>query len=91
MKKIKNRETIRRLFLAFEDEFYKSLDDSVDYNEISNRLNLKEELFKNCVNEDIYDLYNEVSEIQSELNAFYIEEAFIIGFKTAYDLYRDSI
>lgn len=91
MKIVKNRETIRKLFEILESDFYKSLDDSAEYIEITNRRNFNEEILKNCVNAEQYKLFNVVSEIESELAGFFVEEAFLAGFKTAYDLYRDTL
>ena len=54
-------------------------------------LNRREEILEKSVTKEQMKLYYDISEVQNELDAVENEEAFIYGFKSAYDLYRDTL
>ena len=88
---MKNKKTIKKIFEAVERDFYDSLGNNKEYNEISDKIEQNEELLKNCLNKEQFKIYNNLSDYQAELEALEIEESFINGFKTAYDLYKDIL
>lgn len=88
---MKNKKTIKKLFEAVERDFYYSLGNNKEYNEISHKIGQNEELLKNYLNKEQFKIYNNLSDYQAELESVEIEESFINGFKTAYDLYRDTL
>lgn len=84
-------KTIRKMFLASEDDFYSSLNDTNTYKEIIKREELAEELLINSIDHDAFHLFDEVSSIKNELSAFYVEEAYIKGFTDANKLRDESL
>lgn len=85
---MKNKKTIKKLFEAVERDFYDSLGNNKEYNEISHKIGQNEELLRKCLNKEQFKIYNNLSDYQAELESVEIEESFINGFKIAYDLYR---
>ena len=84
-------KTIRKMFLAVEDDFYTSLTDLADYKEINNRRTIAEEILKNSIDKEQFKLFDEVCSLQNELESFYIEEAYVKGFTDANKLRDESI
>lgn len=88
---MKDKKTIRKMFLASEDDFYNSLIDSADYKEINNRISIAEEVLINLISHDAFHLFDEVCSLQYEMSAFYVEEAYLKGFSDANKLREESI
>lgn len=88
---MKDKTTIRKMFLAVEEEFYDSLTNMAEYKEISNRRNTAEELLLNCVNHEQFKLFDNVDTCRNELIAFEIEEAYIKGFTDSNKLRDESL
>lgn len=84
-------KTIRKMFLAVEDDFYTSLTDLADYKEINNRRTIAEEILKNSIDKEQFKLFDEVCSLQNELESFYIEEAYVKGFTDANKLRDESL
>lgn len=88
---MKDKEEIRKLYLAIEEEFNTELVKLVSYKEIVNRRNTTEELLNNCLNENEYKIFDEYISIESEMESFEMQQAFIKGFVIAYKLLIDSL
>lgn len=70
---------------------YKSFDKIQDYKKLQKERNRREAILEKSVTKEQMKLYYDISEVQNELDAVENEEAFIYGFKSAYDLYRDTL
>ena len=88
---MQEKETIKKLFLASEDEFYKALTKMNEYKEISNKRNKAEEKFVNIIDKDKFHLFDEISSVQNEMTAFIVEKAYIKGFSDAHKLKDEAI
>ncbi len=88
---MKDKKTIRKMFLASEEEFYKALSKYGDYKDIHKRREIVEEVLTNSVNKDIYQLFDEVCSLQNEMTAYLVEEAYVKGFSDANKLREESI
>lgn len=86
-----NKKTIRKMFLASEEDFYDSLIDSASYNEINNRISIAEEVLINSINHDAFHLFDEVCSLKNEMSAFYVEEAYLKGVSDAKKLRKESL
>lgn len=88
---MQDNNSIRKLFLSFEEEFFQYLINLPEYKEILNRKKLHEKLLLDSINDEQFKLYDNAESCHNELVGFKIEEAFIKGFKTAYELLIDSL
>lgn len=84
-------ETIRKMFLAVEDEFYTSISALDEYKNLNNRSNVAENILMNSINSERYPLLDEVLSLQNEISAFYVEEAYVKGFTDANKLRDESL
>lgn len=70
---------------------YKSFNRNKEYKKLQKEINRREAILEKSVTKEQMKLYYDISEVQNELDAVENEEAFIYGFKSAYDLYRDTL
>lgn len=70
---------------------YKSFNRNKEYKKLQKAINRREAILERSVTKEQMKLYYDISEVQNELDAVENEEAFIYGFKSAYDLYRDTL
>lgn len=87
---MKNKKSIRELYLSVETGLNDELVLMDSYKEIVNRRNEKEELLENQLTETNFKLFQEYVDIESEMQGLEMEEAFIRGFSIAYQLFIDS-
>lgn len=88
---MKDKKSIRKLYSAIEEQFSKEFISLESYKEIAKRRNKKEDIVKNCVSEDDFEVIQEYIEVKNEMTSLEVEEAFIKGFSMAYQLFIDSI
>lgn len=88
---MKNKKSIRELYLSVETELNDNLVLMDSYKEIVNRRNEKEELLEYQLTETNFKLFQEYVDIESEMQGLEMEEAFISGFSIAYQLFVDSL
>lgn len=86
-----DKQNIRDLYLAIEEDFNMELINFTSYKEIVKRRNEKEELLNTCLTENEYKLFDEYISIESEMESLEMQQAFIKGFSTAYKLLLDSL
>lgn len=86
-----DKQNIRDLYLAIEEDFNMELVKFTSYKEIVKRRNEMEELLNTCLTESEYKLFDEYISIESEMESFEMQQAFIKGFSTAYKLLLDSL
>lgn len=70
---------------------YKSFEKIQDYKELQKERNIKEAILEKSITKEQMKLYYDISKTQNELEAIEIEQSYIYGFKSAYDLYRDTL
>ena len=70
---------------------YKSFNRNKEYKKLQKAINRREAILERSVTKEQMKLYYDISEVQNELDAVENEEAFIYGFKSAYDLYKDTL
>lgn len=70
---------------------YKSFDRNKDYKKLQKEISRREAILEKSVTKEQMKLYYDISEVQNELDAVENEDSFIYGFKSAYDLYRDTL
>lgn len=88
---MKNKKSIRELYLTVETGLNDELVLMDSYKEIINRRNEKEELLEEQLTEINFKLFQEYVDIESEMQGLEMEEAFIRGFSIAYQLFVDSL
>lgn len=88
---MKNKKSIRNLYLSVETGLNDDLVLMDSYREIVNRRNEKEELLEKQLTEINFKLFQEYVDIESEMQGLEMEEAFIRGFSIAYQLFVDSL
>ena len=88
---MKNKETIKKIYLACEDDIYEYLQKSTEYMEAYKQREETGKKLEKSINKDVWKEYDDLLCAQNELEGIENEEAFIKGFKTAYDLYRDTL
>lgn len=88
---MKNKKAVRKLYSSIEEEFSKEFVSLESYKEVAARRNKKEDVLKNSVSEEDFELIEEFVEIKNEITSLEVEEAFIKGFSIAYQLLIDSI
>lgn len=86
-----NKKTIRKIYKLVQEELYKDIYNTSKYKEISNKYDIQEELLKNCIGEDDFEIYEKCVEYNSELSWLDTEEAFIKGFSMGIQLVIDSL
>lgn len=87
---MKDKETIRKLFITVEEEFYKTLMNNPKYMELLDKRSEKEELLEKTISKEQLKLWDEANSIQNEIEAFGIEEAFIKGFNTSQNIEKEA-
>ncbi len=87
---MKDKKSIRELYLAVETKLNDELVLMDTYKEIVNRRNKKEELLESELTKNDFDQFQEYVDIESEMQGFQMEEAFVKGFSIAYQLFVDS-
>ena len=85
-----DKKSVRELFKAIEEQFNFDLVELDRYKEVVNRRN-KSDLIESSVSKQDFDLIQEYFEIENEASSIEIEEAFVKGFSTAYQLLIDSL
>jgi len=86
-----DKKSVRELFKAIEEQFNFDLVEVDRYKEVVNRRRNKSELIENSVSKQDFDLIQEYLEIENEASSIEMEEAFVKGFSTAYQLLIDSL
>lgn len=86
-----DKKSVRELFKAIEDQFNFDLVELDRYKEVVNRRRNKSDLIENSVSKQDFDLIQEYLEIENEASSIEMEEAFVRGFSTAYQLLIDSL
>lgn len=86
-----DKKSVRELFKAIEEQFNFDLVELDKYKEVVNRRRNKSELIENSVSKQDFDLIQEYLEIENEASSIEMEEAFVKGFSTAYQLLIDSL
>ena len=80
-----DKKSVRELFKAIEEQFNFDLVELDKYKEVVNRRRNK------SVSKQDFDLIQEYFEIENEASSIEMEEAFVRGFSTAYQLLIDSL
>ncbi len=88
---MKNKKSIRELYLSVETQLNDNLVLMDSYKEIVNRRNEKEILLENQLTQNDFKLFQEYVDIESEMQGLEMEESFIRGFSIAYQLFVDSL
>ena len=88
---MKNKKSIRELYLSVETQLNDNLVLMDSYKEIVNRRNEKEELLEKQLTQNDFKLFQEYVDIESEMQGLEMEESFIRGFSIAYQLFVDSL
>ena len=86
-----DKKSVRELFKAIEEQFNFDLVELDRYKEVVNRRRNKSDLIENSVSKQDFDLIQEYLEIENEASSIEMEEAFVRGFSTAYQLLIDSL
>lgn len=86
-----DKKSVRELFKAIEEQFNFELVELDKYKEVVNRRRNKSDLIENSVSKQDFDLIQEYLEIENEASSIEMEEAFVKGFSTAYQLLIDSL
>lgn len=86
-----DKKSVRELFKAIEEQFNFDLVELDRYKEVVNRRKNKSDLIKNSISKQDFDLLQEYIEIENEASSIEMEEAFVRGFSTAYQLLIDSL
>ena len=88
---MKNKKSIRELYLSVETQLNDNLVLMDSYKEIVNRRNEKEILLENQLTQNDFKLFQEYVDIEIEMQGLEMEEYFIRGFSIAYQLFVDSL
>ncbi len=86
-----DKKSVRELFKAIEEQFNFDLVEVDKYKEVVNRKRNKSDLIENSISKQDFDLLQEYLEIENEASSIEMEEAFVKGFSTAYQLLIDSL
>ena len=86
-----DKKSVRELFKAIEEKFNFDLVETDKYKDVVNRRRSKSNLIENSVSKQDFDLIQEYLEIENEASSIEMEEAFVRGFSTAYQLLIDSL
>lgn len=86
-----DKKSVRKLFKAIEEQFNFDLVEVDKYKEVVNRRKNKSDLIENSISKQDFDLLQEYLEIENEASSIEMEEAFVKGFSTAYQLLIDSL
>lgn len=86
-----DKKSVRELFKAIEEQFNFELVEVDKYKEVVNRKRNKSDLIENSISKQDFDLLQEYLEIENEASSIEMEEAFVKGFSTAYQLLIDSL
>ena len=86
-----DKKSVRELFKTIEEQFNFDLVELDKYKEVVNRRRNKSDLIENSVSKQDFDLIQEYLEIENEASSIEMEEAFVKGFSTAYQLLIDSL
>lgn len=86
-----DKKSVRELFKAIEEQFNFDIVELDRYKEVVNRRRNKSDLIENSVSKQDFDLIQEYLEIENEASSIEMEEAFVRGFSTAYQLLIDSL
>ena len=86
-----DKKSVRELFKAIEEQFNFDLVELDRYKEVVNRRRNKSDFIEYSVSKQDFDLIQEYLEIENEASSIEMEEAFVRGFSTAYQLLIDSL
>ncbi len=86
-----DKKSVRELFKAIEEQFNIELVEVDKYKEVVSRRRNKADLIENSVSKQDFELIQEYLEIENEASSIEMEEAFVKGFSTAYQLLIDSL
>lgn len=87
---MKNKKSIRELYLSVETQLNDNLVLMDSYKEIVNRRNEKEELLEKQLTQNNFKIFQEYVDIESEMQGLEMEESFIRGFSIVYQLFVES-
>lgn len=86
-----DKKSVRELYKEIEETFNFELVKKDSYKEATNRRSNKEDLIRNSISQQEFDLLQEYIELENEVSAIEMEEAFVKGFSTACQLIIDSL
>lgn len=86
-----DKKVIRELFRAVEEKFNFELVKCEKYKEVVKRRRNKADFIEKNISEEDFELLQEYIEIENEVTAIELEEAFVKGFSTAVQLIRESL
>ena len=86
-----DKKSVRELFNVIEEKFNFELVENEKYKEVINRRRNKADLIENSISKQDFDLLQEYLEIENEVSSIEMEEAFVKGFSTAFQLIIDSL
>lgn len=86
-----DKKSVRELYSAIEETFNFELVKKHSYKEAANRRSNKEDFIRNSISQQEFDLLQEYIELENEVSAIEMEEAFVKGFSTACQLIIDSL
>ena len=81
-----DKKSVRELFKALEEQFNFDLVALDKYKEVK-----QSEIIENELSKQDFDLVQEYLELDNEVSSVEMEEAFVKGFSTAYQLLIDSL
>lgn len=86
-----DKKSVRELFKALEEQFNFDLVELDRYKEVTGRRKKQSEIIENELSKQDFDLVQEYLELDNEVSSVEMEEAFVKGFSTAYQLLIDSL
>ncbi len=86
-----DKKSVRELFKALEEQFNFDLVALDKYKEVTSRRKKQSEIIENELSKQDFDLVQEYLELDNEVSSVEMEEAFVKGFSTAYQLLIDSL
>ena len=89
--KMVDKKSVRELFKAMEEQFNFDLVELDRYKEVTGRKKKQSEIIENELSKQDFDLVQEYLELDNEVSSVEMEDAFVKGFSTAYQLLIDSL
>ena len=86
-----DKKSVRELFKALEEQFNFDLVELDRYKEVTRKKKKQSEIIENELSKQDFDLVQEYLELDNEVSSVEMEEAFVKGFSTAYQLLIDSL
>lgn len=88
---MKNKNSIKKLYLSLEQELNKDIASLEAYNALTKHREKKEKILERIITKKNTKIFDEYITIESEIEALEMQEAFIKGFSVAYQLLIDSL